>query len=175
VYCRQVSDVIEGGEPLYLFIIYFLAILYKQIYNQFSYLTMSDTSMLVKKYVVKPAAVGLTGAAIAYVLVGTIPGRVKVMGMTVSPVVAISMTMAAGDIIGSVVGDQLRKLPQAQGLADMEERILTPLLTGGGCIAASYIFMNGADGFPGMLKLASVGAASEIGGTYLSSLVTPLF
>jgi len=133
-----------------------------------------DTTM-VKKYVVHPLAVGVGGAALTMALIGNPIGKVQAFGTRMRPVAVIGATVALGDLTAIIIGDQLKTLPQGQKLAQMEERVLAPILTGLSTVGVAMVFLSGVDGLKGAGKVFLLGASAEFAGDYLSDMVKPFF
>jgi hypothetical protein len=132
-----------------------------------------DTGKVMRQYVGHPLLVGASAGVLTMALVGN-QGGVMIGSTLVSPAMAIGISCAAADVVGQVAGNYLKTLPQSNKLAESEKKLLSPGLTGMATLATVQMFIGKPYGFTSYIKVFALGATSEIAGSYVAGMISPL-
>ena len=122
---------------------------------------------------VRPLFIGGVAAAAGGFLIGSDP--IPVFGMGVPPMLLLGGAAVAGELAGAAVHDMvLTKISGGdQRLAQTENMILAPALTGAFAYAAVALGTGSTLSMTGAVELMALGAASHVAGSYMYDTVYP--
>jgi hypothetical protein len=132
---------------------------------------MSVNKSPVESYVLRPLVVGAAGYLFTYAFIGN-DGAVATPLGELSPAMAIGSSVAIASSLGSVVQGQLQeRMPDA--LADVSSMVISPAITAGAAVLTTRVMVGPTADYSGLMKIAGLGAASQVAGTYVSDAVMP--
>jgi hypothetical protein len=129
---------------------------------------MSSTN--IKKFVISPLASGAVCGGLVYLVYGN-NDTLPFMGMEMSSAATLAATAAVSDITGTLITDAISDVNTVKELDEVQKMALKPLISGAMMVGVSRVFI--ASSSPSaMMKIAGMGALSNVGGSYLSDMVS---
>jgi len=124
-----------------------------------------------KKYLIEPAVSAAVLGGLVYALYGN-SGSAKLLGMSVSPVVVLSTSMFAADIVGTLVTDTIGdQLSLSAGLDELQTKALKPVINGFALMATSRAIIGEFTDMKAMGIVGGMGVASTVGGSYIVDMI----
>lgn len=127
-------------------------------------------STSLQKFVISPAASGLSCGALVYLVYGN-DDSLPFAGMELSSAAALGLTAAVADVAGTLATDAISEVNQVQELDEFQKMAIKPLISGVMMVAGSRLFIAPTD-IVSMAKIGGLGALSNVSGSYLTEMVS---
>ena len=125
---------------------------------------------ILMKYLMSPAMSGMVGMAVFYQLYGN-TGTVKMGPMQLSAAPAFGLSVALGDVLGTIAADAIADSEKVTQLDTSIRMLVKPAITGVTTLAVMTVAISTPRDISAVVRIIGMGAASEVGGTYMQQLV----
>ena len=127
-----------------------------------------------KEMILKPMLVGVIAGVGSGVLLGN-GGQLSILGMTVSPAVAIGTAVGVGSLTASAFNQYvLPKIATNEQLRQVESGALGLVVPGVSAVLVSHFLIGSLASTSAMLQLGALGAGAEMAGSYAWPMVAPM-
>jgi len=133
-----------------------------------------DSKIMMEKYLVKPAIAGAIGYTLSSVYIGKSLNIPVLGGFTMSAPAALGGACFAGEIVGSVIADQVIDNMDA---SDNEEESITmlikPAVTAISVLGMTFAIAGDVGSISAQGKVFGLGVAATIGSDYAYNMLMP--
>jgi hypothetical protein len=127
------------------------------------------SNQITEKYIIPPLASGLCAAGAVAIVYGTSAVPFKFVNELSAPI-AFFAVAAAADLGGTFATDAISDVNTIRQLDDFQRMAVKPVISGVMMLPLSY-YLIASSNVVNMAKIAGIGAVSNVGGSYLSTMI----
>jgi hypothetical protein len=124
-----------------------------------------------REMLLRPALTGVIAGTAAGVLLGN-AGELPILGMAVSPAVAIGASVAVGSLTASAFNQYVvPKIASGQQAQAFESGVIGAVVPGAAAVLTAHFLIGKMSSTSAMLQLGALGAGSEIAAAYVAPMI----
>ena len=124
-----------------------------------------------REMLLRPALTGVIAGTAAGVLLGN-AGELPILGMAVSPAVAIGCSVAVGSLTASAFNQYVvPKIASGEQAQAFETGFIGMAVPGAAAVLTAHFLIGSMSSTSAMLQLAVLGAGSEVAGAYVGPMI----